>query len=81
MPACYCPRCVTMAMLVQSGAGVTLVPGSFSGVSIDGIVTRPLSSDGHRMRVVAACPEGDMQGIVAQFFRIARATVARFEAV
>lgn len=73
-------RRLTMAMLVQSGAGVTLVPGAFSSAVIDGIVTRPLSSDGHRMRVAAAYPEGDLHGIVAQFLRIASATVATFQA-
>ena len=71
-------RRMTMAMLVQSGAGVTLVPGAFSSAAINGIVTRPLSSEGHRMRVAAAYPEGDMQGIVAQFVRIASAAVGRF---
>ena len=72
-------RRLTMAMLVQSGAGITLVPGAFVSATIDGIVTRPLSSDGHRMRVATACPEGDMQGVVAQFLRIARATAATFQ--
>ena len=73
-------RRLTMAMLVQSGVGITLVPDAFSGVAIDGIVTRPLSSDGHRMRGAAAYPEGDMQGVVAQFLRIASATLATFQA-
>jgi DNA-binding transcriptional LysR family regulator len=73
-------RRLTMAMLVQSGAGVTLVPGAFSGVEMDGIVTRPLSSGEHRMRVAAAYPTGDMQGIVAQFLRIASAAIATFQA-
>jgi DNA-binding transcriptional LysR family regulator len=72
-------RRLTMAMLVQSGAGVTLVPGAFSRVAMDGIVVRPLSSDGHRMRVAAAYLDGDLQGIVAQFLRIASAAVASFE--
>ena len=73
-------RRLTMAMLVQSGAGVTLVPGSFGDTIMDSIVTRPLSSGEHRMRVAAAYPTGDMQGIVAQFLRIAGATVATFQA-
>ena len=73
-------RRLTMAMLVQAGAGVTLVPGTFAGAVIGDIVTRPLSSDGHRMRVAAAYPEGDMQGIVAQFLRTASATLATFQA-
>lgn len=73
-------RRLTMAMLVQSGAGVTLVPGSFGDTIMDSIVTRPLSSGEHRMRVAAAYPTGDMQGIVAQFLRIASATVATFQA-
>lgn len=30
----------TMAILVYSGAGVTLLPGSFAGVAMDGIVRR-----------------------------------------
>ena len=73
-------RRLTMAILVQSGVGITLVPGAFVSATIDGIVTRPLSSDGHRMRVAAVYPEGDMQGVVAQFLRIASATVATFQA-
>ena len=72
-------RRLTMAMLVQSGAGVTLVPGAFSSAGINGIVTRPLSSGEHRMRVAAVYPKGDMQGIVAQFLRIASATIAIFQ--
>ncbi|RVT83895.1 hypothetical protein DXV76_09265 [Rhodobacteraceae bacterium CCMM004] len=73
-------RRLTMAMLVLSGAGVTFVPGIFSSVVMDGIVTRPLSSDGHRMHVALAYLEGDLQGIVGQFLRIASATVAAFQA-
>lgn len=69
-------RRVTMAMLVHSGAGVTLLPSSFAGLSMDGIVLRPLLSGGHQMHVAAAYPEGEMQGAVAQFLRIATSTVA-----
>ncbi|WP_375552540.1 LysR family transcriptional regulator [Rhodophyticola porphyridii] len=69
----------TMVMLVQSGAGITLVPGAFASATIDGIATRPLFSDGHRMRVAAAYLEGDLQGIVAQFLRIARAAMQPFQ--
>lgn len=69
---------LTMAMLVRSGAGVTLVPSAFANASFDGIVTRPLSSSEHWMRVAVAYPEGDMQGVVAQFLRIANAAVADF---
>lgn len=71
-------RRLTMAMLVQSGAGITLVPGTFASASINGIVTRTLSVDEHRMRVAAAYPKGDLQGIVAQFLRVASATTASF---
>ena len=73
-------RRLTMAMLVQSGAGITLVPGAFAGTAMDGIVTRPLLAGDHRMCVAAAYPEGDLAGGVAQFLRIARATVATFQA-
>lgn len=73
-------RRVTMAMLVHSGAGVTLLPGSFAGVAMDGVVMRPLSFDGHSMRVAAAYPEGNMEGIVAQFLRIASVTGDKAEA-
>lgn len=68
-------RRMTMLMLVHSGAGVTLVPGSFANGAMDGIVTRPLASGEHRMRVAAAYRSGDLQGVVARFLRIAR-TVA-----
>src|SRR3546814_13540909 len=34
-------RRMTMLMLVHSGAGVTLVTGSFANGAMDGIVTRP----------------------------------------
>src|SRR3546814_9165765 len=66
---------MTMLMLVHSGAGVTLVPGSFANGAMDGIVTRPLEAGEHRMRVAAAYPSGDLQGVVARFLRIA-STVA-----
>ncbi|MEE4212525.1 MAG: LysR substrate-binding domain-containing protein [Parvularcula sp.] len=72
-------RRLTIAMLVQSGAGVTLVQGTFSSAVIDGIVTHPLLSNEHRMRVAAAYPNGDMQGIVAQFLRVASAAVATIQ--
>lgn len=68
-------RRMTMLMLVHSGAGVTLVPGSFANGTMDGIVTRPLLSGEHRMRIAAAYPTGDLQGVVARFLRIA-STVA-----
>lgn len=62
-------RRLTMAMLVHSGAGVTLLPGSFAGVTMDGIVLRPLSYGGHLMCVALAYPEGDTLPIVV-FWRI-----------
>lgn len=68
----------TMAMLVHSGAGITLLPGSFAGAATEGIVLRPLLSGGHPMCVALAYPKGDMQGVVAQFLRIASATAATF---
>ena len=68
-------RRLTMAMLVRSGAGVTLVPGAFSDAAMDGIVMRPLSAGEHRMCVAAAYPEGDLAGGVAQFLRIAHSAV------
>jgi DNA-binding transcriptional LysR family regulator len=66
----------TMLALVQSGAGVTLVPGSFVGMKIDGLCFRPLHTDDSGLRVVAAFREGDMSGVVAQFLRAARAAVS-----
>lgn len=69
-------RRVTMAMLVHSGAGVTLLPSSFDGLAMDGIELRPLLSGRHQMHVAAAYLEGDVQGVVAQFLRIASATAA-----
>ena len=74
-------RRLTMAMLVQSGAGLTLVPGAFASVVIDGIVIRPLSPGGHQMRVAAAYPEDDLQGVAAQFLRSASATVERLKRI
>lgn len=62
-----------MAMLVQSGTGITLVPGSLGNTVMDRIVTRPLSSAEQQMRVAAAYPEGDLEGGVAQFLRMAAA--------
>jgi DNA-binding transcriptional LysR family regulator len=67
-------RRVTMVMLVQSGAGVALLPGAFRNITIDGIAKRPLACSGHKMQVAAAYPKGDLQGTVAQFLRIATAT-------
>ncbi len=47
-------RRVTMATLVQSGAGITLVPVASSGVTIEGFVTRPLLSGEYQMHVAVA---------------------------
>ena len=47
-------RRLTMAMLVQSDAGVTLVPDAFVSAFIDRIETSHLSSDRHRMRIASA---------------------------
>jgi DNA-binding transcriptional LysR family regulator len=69
-------RRVTMIILVQSGAGVTLLPGAFRNVTIDGIVKRPLAGGKHQMHVAAAYLKGDLQGIVAQFLRIANAATS-----
>lgn len=66
----------TTLMLVQSGAGVTIVPGSFIGFVVDGIEFRPLLTDSAKMVVSAAFPEGDISGLVAQFLRVARAAVS-----
>ncbi len=66
----------TMLALVQSGAGVTLVPGSFVGMGIDGLCFRPLQTDDPGLCVAAAFREGDLPGVVAQFLRSARAAVA-----
>lgn len=67
---------LTMTMLVRSGAGVTLVPGAFAGSALAGISMRPLASGDHKMCVSVAYPDGDMQGTVAQFLRVASATAA-----
>ncbi|MGP1397600.1 MAG: LysR substrate-binding domain-containing protein [Inquilinaceae bacterium] len=69
-------RRLTMAILVRSGAGVTLVPGAFTSTNMDGIVMRPLSAGEQHMSVAAAYPKGDLQGVVAQFLKIARATAS-----
>ena len=72
-------RRLTMAMLVRSGAGVTLAPGAFARTAMDGIVMRPLSAGEHRMWVAAAYPEGDLAGTVAQFLRVAHAVVEQVQ--
>lgn len=64
----------TMLALVQSGAGVTLVPGSFVGMTIDGLCFRPLQTDDHGLCVAAAFREGDLPGVVAQFLRVVHAS-------
>lgn len=61
----------TMLMLVQSGAGITIVPGSFIGVAVDGIEFCLLSANGSEMVVALAFPGGDISGLVAQFMRVA----------
>lgn len=65
----------TMLALVQSGTGVTLVPGSFFSIRIDGLCFRSLQTDDPGLCVVAAFREGDLPGVVAQFLRVARADV------
>lgn len=66
----------TMLALVLSGAGVTLVPGSFASMKIDGLCFRPLHTDDPGLCVAAAFREGDLPGVVAQFLRVVRATVS-----
>lgn len=66
----------TMLTLVQSGAGVTLVPGSFRSIAMDGLTFKPLQTDDAGLRVAAAFREGDLPGVVAQFLRTARAAVS-----
>jgi len=61
---------------VQSGAGVTLVSGSFVGMKIDGLCFRPLQTDDPGPCVAAAFRKGDLPGVVAQFLRAARAAVS-----
>lgn len=66
----------TMLALVQSGAGVTLVPGSFLGMKIDGLCFRPLQTDDLGLCIAAAFRKGDFPGVVAQFLRAARNTLS-----
>ena len=47
-------RRLTMAMLVQSDAGVTVAPDAFVSAVIDRIEKSHLSSDRHRMRIASA---------------------------
>lgn len=70
----------TMLMLVQSGAGITIVPGSFIGTAMAGIEFRPLLTDGVEKVVSAAFPEGDMPGLIAQFLRVATMVTAASKA-
>jgi len=67
----------TMLALVQSGAGVTLVPGSFIGMAIDGLAFKTLQTDDPGMSVAAAFRADDLPGVVAQFLRAARAAILR----
>lgn len=71
-------RRLTMAILLQSDAGITLVPDALANVIIDGIVTRSLSSSEQQMCVAATYLKGDLQGFVAQFLCIATATASSF---
>ncbi len=66
----------TMLALVQSGAGVTLVPGSFVGMKIDGLCFSSLQTDDPGLCVAAAFRKGDLPGVVAQFLRTARAAIS-----
>src|SRR3546814_15766122 len=62
-------RRMTMLMLVHSGAGVTLVPGSFADGAVGGIVTRPFACGEHGMRIRAARAERRRvgEGCVSRF--------------
>jgi DNA-binding transcriptional LysR family regulator len=71
-------RRTTMLILVRSGGSVTLVPGSFAGSSMDGVVLRPLTENMQRMRVAAAHTDTDLPGVVAQLLRVASDVVAVF---
>ncbi len=65
----------TMLALVQSGAGVTLVPGSFVGIKIDGLRFRPLQTEDPGLCVAAAFRKGDLPGVVGELLRVARAAI------
>ncbi|MBB6226081.1 hypothetical protein FHS79_000234 [Polymorphobacter multimanifer] len=60
---------------VKSGACVKLVPGSFSGITMDEPTSKPLQIDNAELSVAAAFPEGDYAGLAAQLLRCARAIV------
>lgn len=62
--------------IVQLGAGVTMVPGSFVGMKIDGLCFRPLHTDDPVSCVAAAVRESDLSGVAAQLLRAARAVVS-----
>lgn len=67
----------TMLVLVQSGAGITLLPGSFVGMAIDGLAFTPLKTEDPGIGVAAAFRAGDLPGVVARFFRSARAAIVQ----
>lgn len=65
----------TALMLVQSGAGITFVPGALAHVKIDGIVFRSFTPAKGRIVVYAVWPDGTTSGLVAQFLRVAHAVM------
>lgn len=67
----------TMLALVQSGAGLMLVPGSFVDITIDGLRFERLQTDNPGLSVAAAFRNSDLPGVVAQFLRAARAAILR----
>jgi len=66
----------TALMMVQSGVGITFVPGALAHVSIDGITFRPFTPAGGRIVVYAVWPDGTTSGLVAQFLRVAHTVMA-----
>lgn len=64
----------TELVLVQAGLGIAFVSGAL--LDIDGIVFRRFAPAGNRIVVHAAWLDGNINGLVAQFLRVAQSVMA-----
>ncbi|RYM05347.1 LysR family transcriptional regulator [Sphingobium cupriresistens] len=66
----------TIISLAASGLGVAIVPSELQCIKVPNISFRPLSDEGAVTRLLLGCRAGEESALVANFRRLAQATIA-----
>ena len=66
----------TIISLAASGLGVAVVPSELQCIKVPNISFRPLSDEGAITRLLLGCRAGEESALVANFRRLAQATIA-----